>query len=271
MILPADDRRAPSLEPARGRRWLVRIGPLLVLGALALLVFAMGWHRQVSFETLALHHIALDRMVAEHGAAALAAFVALYVAVIALSIPGALILTITSGLLFGTVSGALASIVGATIGATVLFLVARTACGEYLVRRAGPQAIRLAEGFREDAFSYLMFLRLVPVFPFFLVNLVAAIAGVRLAPFVAATALGIVPAAFVLAFFGAGLHTVLAAQEAGYRGCLANRGAGCRIDFDLSSVFTPNMVLGLAGLGVLALTPVVLKRLRARRIAKRSS
>jgi uncharacterized membrane protein YdjX (TVP38/TMEM64 family) len=100
---------------------------------------------------------------------------------------------------------------------------------------------------------------------------VAAIAGVRLAPFVAATAIGIVPASFVFAFFGAGLHTVLAAQEAGYRACLATGATDCRIDFNLASVFTPNMVLGLAGLGVLALTPVVLKRLRARQIAGPSS
>lgn len=231
----------------------------------------MGWHREISFETLVLRHIALDRMVAEHGASALAVFIALYVAVIALSIPGALILTVTSGLLFGTVSGALASIVGATIGAIVLFLVARTAFGEFLVKRAGPQVARLADGFREDAFNYVMFLRLVPLFPFFVVNLVAAIAGVRLAPFVAATVLGMVPASFVFAFFGAGLHSVLAAQEAGYRACLANRGTDCRIDFGLSSVLTPNMVLGLAGLGVLALMPVVIKRWRARQVAGRSS
>ena len=89
--------------------------------------------------------------------------------------------------------------VGATIGATLIFLVARTALGEPLLRRAGPRADQLAQGFRDDAFSYLLFLRLVPAFPFFLVNLVPALAGVRLGPFVAATALGVIPAAVVFA------------------------------------------------------------------------
>ena len=104
--------------------------------------------------------------------------------------------------------------VGATIGATVIFLVARTALGEPLLRRAGPRAAQLAQGFRADAFSYLLFLRLVPAFPFFLVNLVPAFAGVRLSTFVAATALGIIPGALVYAFAGTGLDSVIAAQQA---------------------------------------------------------
>ena len=87
---------------------------------------------------------------------------------------------------------------------------------------------RLAEGFREDAFSYLLFLRLVPAFPFFLVNLVPALAGVGLAPFVAATALGIIPATFTFAFVGAGLDSVIAAQGAAYNACIAAGHAGCR-------------------------------------------
>ena len=90
---------------------------------------------------------------------------------------------------------------------------ARTALGEPLLRRAGPRATQLAQGFRADAFSYLLFLRLVPAFPFFLVNLVPAFAGVRLAPFIAATALGIIPGALVYAFAGTGLDSVIAAQQ----------------------------------------------------------
>jgi uncharacterized membrane protein YdjX (TVP38/TMEM64 family) len=184
--------------------------------------------------------------------------------------PGAAILTVTGGILFGTLVGGLASIMGATAGATVIFLVARTAFGEHLVRRAGRLAARLAEGFRQDAFNYLLFLRLVPAFPFFVINLVAALAGVRLVPFVAATAVGIIPAAFAFAFAGAGLDSAIAAQETAYRACLAAGGADCRVDFDLATAFTPQLIAALAALGVVALIPVAVKRLRTRGTASSS-
>jgi uncharacterized membrane protein YdjX (TVP38/TMEM64 family) len=212
-------------------------------------VYAMGWHRHVSLETLVRNRAFLEIFIAEHYAAALAIFVGIYIAAVALSVPGAVVLTISSGILFGAIVGGLASVVGATIGATIIFLIARTAFGEHLARRAGPLAARLAEGFREDAFSYLLFLRLVPAFPFFLVNLVPALAGVRLAPFVAATALGIIPATFTFAFVGAGLDSVIAAQGA---------------SFDLRAAITPQLIAALSALAVLALIPLVVKRLRAR-------
>jgi uncharacterized membrane protein YdjX (TVP38/TMEM64 family) len=234
---------------------------------LAIVVLAMGWHRELSLETLIRYRMTLDDFVTRHGVVAVAAFVAVYIAVVTLSLPGALYLTLTGGLLFGALCGGLASFVGATVGATLLFLMARSAFGEHLVRRAGPKAERLAEGFREDAFSYLLFLRLVPIFPFFLVNLVPALAGVRLAPFVAATAIGIVPATIAFSLVGAGLDSVIAAQAAGFRACLAAGRSDCRIAFDLDSVLTPQIIAALIGLGVLALIPVVVKRLRARRIA----
>jgi uncharacterized membrane protein YdjX (TVP38/TMEM64 family) len=262
---PAEDLSVPASRTAAGRFRFRRLLPLLVVTGLGILVLAMGWHRELSLETLIRHQATLDRFVMEHGPTAVAAFILLYVVVVALSLPGALYLTITSGILFGALVGALASIVGATLGATVLFLIAKTAFGEHLARRAGPLAERLAAGFRADAFSYLLFLRLVPVFPFFLVNLVPALAGVRLVPFVAATAIGIVPATFVFAFVGAGLDSALAAQEVMYRNCIASGRADCRLSFDLMAALTPEVIAALVGLGFLALVPVVVKRWRARR------
>ena len=167
-----------------------------------------------------------EDFIARNAAAAVAGYVALYIAVVALSLPGGAVLTITGGVLFGVVIGGAAALVGATIGAICIFLIARSAVGEHLVRRAGPLAERLAEGFRADAFSYLLFLRLVPLFPFWLVNLVPALCGVRLATFAAATAIGIIPATFAFAFVGAGLDSVIAAQEAAYRACLAAGASG---------------------------------------------
>ena len=119
-------------------------------------------------------------------------------------------------------------------------------------------------------FSYLLFLRLVPAFPFFLVNLVPALAGVRLAPFVAATAIGIIPATIVFAMVGAGLDSVITAQASGFRGCIEIGRTDCRIAFDIENALTPNLVAALVGLGVLALIPVAVKRLRARRLTGRA-
>ena len=268
--MPAKDSLTTRPKPGAAWRRLRRFAPLVVAAALTALVLAMGWHRELSLETLVRYRNVLDGFIAEHYWTSIAAFIALYVTVVALSIPGSLYLTITSGILFGTVVGGLASLIGATAGACAIFLIARTAFGEHLARRAGPMAARLAEGFREDTFSYLLFLRLVP-FPFFVVNLVAAIAGVRLVPFVIATAIGIVPAVFILSFVGSGLDSIVMAQEATYRACLAAGGANCTLDFRLDHAITPQMVGALVALGVFALIPVAVKRLRARRLANSSN
>lgn len=268
---PADDHRSPRPRTGSGEFPLRRLLPLALLAAAAGVAFFMGWHRELSLETLVRHRTALDTFVAGHTAAAVAAYVMLYVTVVTLSIPGALFLTLAGGVLFGGLGGGLAALAGATIGATAVFLIAKTAFAEYVMRRAGPTARRLADGFRDDAFSYLLFLRLVPVFPFFLVNLVPAAAGVRLGTFVAATAIGIIPATFAFAFTGAGLDSVIAAQFDAYKACLAAGRGACRLDFDLKTAITPELILAFAALGVLALVPVVARRLRARRAADRTS
>ena len=249
---------------------LRRLIPLAAIAMVAILVVAMGWHRELSLENIVRYRDQLDAFVAARGAAAVVVFAVVYVAVVTLSIPGAAFLTIASGVLFGTLAGGLVSIVAASTGAILIFLIARTAFGEHLARRAGSLATRLAEGFREDAFNYLLVLRLVPAFPFFAVNLVAALAGVRLAPFVAATVLGIVPATFAFASVGAGLDSVIAAQETAYRACVAAGRAGCKLDFDWRTAITPQLVAALVALGVLALIPVAAKRMRARRAARPS-
>ncbi len=266
-VPPTADDRAPFAKsgPWRSRLW--RYAPLAVALVLTAVVLAMGWHRELSLETLVRYRMALEDFVTAHGPIAVLAFVAIYIAVVTLSIPGAVYLTVTGGLLFGAALGALASFAAATIGATLLFLMARTAFGAHLVRRAGPKAERLAEGFREDAFSYLLFLRLVPVFPFFLVNLMPALAGVRLAPFIAATTIGIIPATIVFALVGSGLDSVIAGQAAGFRACLAAGRTDCMVAFDVNSVLTPTLIAALVGLGALSLIPVAVKRWRGRRVA----
>jgi uncharacterized membrane protein YdjX (TVP38/TMEM64 family) len=253
--------------PARGR--VRRFLPIVLIVLAMVAVFASGAHRHVSLETLVRHRMAIDAFIESHTLVAVALFIAMYIVVVALSIPGALILSISGGILFGALAGGGANLIGATVGATIIFLVARSACGENLVRRAGPLACKIADGFRADAFSYLLFLRLVPAFPFFLVNLAPALVGVKLSTFVAATVIGVVPATFAFAFFGSGLDSVIATQEAAYRACLASGRSECALHFDIGMIVTPRLLAALAALGVIALIPVVVKRVRARSAGSR--
>jgi uncharacterized membrane protein YdjX (TVP38/TMEM64 family) len=234
---------------------------VIVLAIAAFIVFGRGG---LSLEALVRHRMAIGDFVTQHRLLAVLAYMALYIAAIALSVPGAVFLTVAGGFLFGLAVGTTAAVIGATIGATIIFLIARTALGEPLLRRAGPRAAQLAQGFRDDAFSYLLFLRLVPAFPFFLVNLVPAFAGVRLLPFIAATALGVIPGALVFALAGTGLDSVIAAQKDAYDACMAAGKGGCAMTFNASDVLTPQLIGALVALGLLALVPVVVKRLRAR-------
>jgi len=236
---------------------------LLLLAAVVAMAVAATWalgRGGLSLETLLRHRAEIDAFVTGHGMLAVLVYLGLYIGAVALSLPGATILTVIGGFLFGLMVGGTAAVIGSTIGATILFLVARTALGEPLLRRAGPRARLLAQGFRADAFSYLLFLRLVPAFPFFLVNLVPAFAGVRLGPFVAATALGVIPASFVYAFAGTGLDSVIMAQKKTFDACQAAGRADCRLVFDARDVLTPELLGALVALGLLALVPVLVKR-----------
>src|SRR4249920_1164547 len=232
----------PASQPRGLARGLLPLVLVIVLAGIAYLAVGEGG---ISLEALVRHRATIDTFVSGHHLLALLAYIVLYVGAVALSLPGATFLTVAGGFLFGTVIGASAAVIGATLGATLIFLVARTALGEPLLRRAGPRANQLAQGFRDDAFSYLLFLRLVPAFPFFLVNLVPAFAGVGLAPFVTATALGIIPGAIVFALAGTGLDSVIAAQQSSYQQCIAASGTDCRLTFDPADVLTPQLIAAL--------------------------
>jgi uncharacterized membrane protein YdjX (TVP38/TMEM64 family) len=227
------------------RRWL----PLLLILLLIALFFLFGLERYVSLASLRANHDWLARLVAAHLPLALLAYMLIYAAVVALSLPGATAMTLAGGWLFGQWLGTVATVLAATAGAALLFLAARTALGDSLRRRAGPWLQRLREGFQADAFSYLLFLRLVPLFPFFVVNLVPAFLGVSLRSFVLATLIGIIPATFVFTSFGAGLGDLLARQD----------------EITLGQVLSPRIVTALAGLALLALLPVIYRHWRQRR------
>lgn len=250
----------PAIDQSSLARRILPLVAIVVLAGAAYIVSGGG----VSLESLVRHRAAIDDFVASHRMLAIFVYVGIYITVVAVSLPGAALLTITGGFLFGIAVGASAAVISATVGATLIFLVARTALGEPLLRRAGPRATQLARGFREDAFSYLLFLRLVPAFPFFLVNLVPAFAGVRLGLFVVATAIGIIPGAIVFALAGAGLDSMIAAQKNSYDQCIAATGADCRLVFEPADVLTPQLIAALVALGLLALMPVAVKFWRTR-------
>jgi uncharacterized membrane protein YdjX (TVP38/TMEM64 family) len=253
-------------DVARGGfgRWL----PLLVIGGLMALVFAMGWQKYLSFKTVGLNYEYLKSFIAEHYVAAILAYAAIYIAVVALSLPGGLIMTLSGGLLFGAVTGAITTVISATIGATLLFLIAKTSFGETLAAKAGPWLGKLRDGFKENALSYLLFLRLVPAFPFVIVNLAPALLGVPLRTYVIGTGLGIIPGTAAFSFAGAGLGSVVEAQNKSYQACLAgvpaNPETACPYTIDTSALVTKELLIAFALLGVVSLLPIFLKRLRGR-------
>lgn len=223
-----------------------RLIPVLVLALGLALFFAFDLGRLLSLDTLREHREALVGWVERAGPLAWLAFVAVYALVVAFSIPGGLVLTVTGGFLFGPVAGGVLAVLGATAGATALFLAARYAFADALRVRAGPAIRRMEAGFNDNAMSYLLFLRLVPLFPFWLVNLVPAFLGVKLSTYIFATAIGIVPATAVFALVGDGLGAVLDAGG----------------DLDAGVIFQPRFFGPILGLAVLALVPVLYKWLR---------
>jgi len=239
--------------------------PLLVLVSLMGVVFAMGWHEYLSFKTIGLNYDVLRDFISSNLVLALGIYSALYIAVVALSLPGGLIMTVAGGLLFGWQIGVPVTVIAATIGATIIFLAARTSFGEAMAAKAGPWLGRLREGFQENALSYLLFLRLVPAFPFVVVNLAPALLGVPLSTYVIGTLIGIIPGTAAYSIAGAGLGSIVEAQNKIYAECVAEKGAeACEYTIDLSALVTKELVFAGAALGIVALIPVAINWLKKR-------
>ena len=225
-----------------------RLVPLGLLAAAWIAFMLAGGNRYLSFAVLAENRDWLCSLVQQWGLLAAFGYIAIYGALVALSVPGAAVLTIAGGFLFGTWTGAVCAVIGATLGATALFVAARAGLGG-LAQRAGRFAAKLEAGFRADAFSYLLVLRLVPIFPFWLVNIVPALLGMRLDRFVLGTMIGITPGAAIFASLGASFGMVIDRGEIP----------------DLGVIFQPRILLPLLGLAVLSLVPVIYTRLKGRK------
>ncbi|MDE0336000.1 MAG: TVP38/TMEM64 family protein [Defluviicoccus sp.] len=240
-------------ETASGGLNVKRLLPIAVLVAGLVAFFAFDLDRFVTLDALKTHREALHGWVDSQGVVAWLVYAAIYMAAVAFSIPGGAVLTIAGGFMFGPFVATGVVVIGATCGATLLFLAARYAFADYLRRKTGGAMRRMEAGFNENPVSYMLVLRLVPLFPFWLVNLVPAFLGVKLRTYFLSTLVGIIPGTFVYALVGDGAGAVLDAGG----------------DLDLGIVFEPRFLAPIVGLALLACFPILYKRIQTRRGANR--
>lgn len=247
--MPAEEAEGAPRSSTRLSLW--RVLPVALMAAGAIGFFVLDLQRYLSWEELSRHRYALLDWRDRHEVLSVFLFIGAYVLGVALSLPGAVWLTIIGGFLFGAVAGTVYSVLGATLGACVVFLAVRYFAGDFLRARAGSGIRRLEQGLRENALSYLLVLRLVPVVPFWLLNLVPALLGIPLRVFFIATALGIIPGTTVYTLVGNGLGSVFDREGTP----------------DLDIIFEPEILAPLLGLALLALSPILYRRLKQRRSA----
>jgi uncharacterized membrane protein YdjX (TVP38/TMEM64 family) len=237
------DSDTDSMPPNR-RHWL-RFAPISLLAAGAVLACFLA-SDYLSMAAISENREALvgwrDRNIVSAGLA----YAAIYIIAVAFSVPGAIWLTMAGGFLFGTVMAAGLTIISATIGATLIFLAARSSLGAMLHERAGPWLRRVDDEVEKGEISFLLVMRLIPIIPFFIANLAPAFVNVRLGNFIWTTFVGIAPATAVISSVGAGLGEAL--DQGGVP--------------DIGVVFEPYVLLPLLGLAALAALPVILRKLR---------
>ena len=235
---------SPSAPPRPAWKRFLPIAVLIALLTLFVYLRASGQLDFLSLESLRENRAILNSWVEQQFALALLCYFFIYVVVIAASMPFALLMTLTGGFLFGPLWGSLAAVFAATIGATLVFLAARSAAGDWFSRRAGDRVKKLEAGFQENVVSYMLFLRFVPIFPFFLINIAAAIFRVPLRVFSLTTLFGATPGTFIYSLTGSSLGSIFDAGE----------------NFSPSTILTPQVIGALVGLALLSLLPILYRR-----------
>ncbi len=223
--------------PVRRWRWLL---PWALFAGLVVF-YALGLDEWLQLSTLRAQQHAWQQFHAQHPILTIASYLLVYVLLVAFSLPGGAWMTLVGGFLFGAWLGGLLAALAATTGATLVFLLARSAWGESFRARVQGRLRQMQQGFARDAMSYMLMLRLVPLFPFFLVNLAPAFLGVPLRVYLLATFLGILPATFAFAFAGSSLRSVVDSDQA----------------WSLARVMNAEMIVALSLLGLLALVPAL--------------
>jgi uncharacterized membrane protein YdjX (TVP38/TMEM64 family) len=230
----------PEAKPASNRGKVV-IAALFAAAIGAFFYFDLGHY--LSLDSLKANRDALLAFTEQNYVTAVAIFVASYCLVVAFSLPGAVFFTLAGGFLFGSLVGTLYVNLAATSGATLAFLAGRYLLRDWVEAKFGSRLAPIQEGFARNAFSYLMTLRLIPIFPFFIVNLVCGLTRVSLGTYVLATSVGIIPGSFVYAYAGRQLGTINSLKE----------------------IASPNVLMAFTLLGLLALVPIVYQKWNARK------
>jgi len=246
MSLTGGAERDGDSKHSKYRQWL-RFAPISVLAAGAILAYFLA-SDYLSMAAISENREALVSWRDRNIVTASLAYVGIYIFAVAFSVPGAIWLTMAGGFLFGTVVAAGLTVISATIGATLIFLAARSSLGAMLHERAGPGLFRVDEEVAKGEISFLLVMRLIPIIPFFVANLAPAFVNVRLWNFIWTTFVGIAPATAVISSIGAGLGEVL--DQGG--------------EPEIGVIFEPHVLLPLLGLAALAAMPVVLRKMRGR-------
>ena len=239
----SDTPKDPATAPKSSLSRFIALG---IFACLIGLFFAFDLNSLISYQGLAENEAALKRAVSDNPILTGLAYMIIYVLAVTFSLPGAVWLSLAGGLMFGTWAGGLLIVVSASLGASGLFVAARFIMGDALRARAGPALQKFEASFNRDALSYLFILRLLPVFPFFIVNLGAALVGVRYPVFLITTFFGIMPGTFVFASIGNGISVVLQSGK----------------QPDLSVMTSPEILLPLVGLAILSLAPMLWRRFK---------
>ena len=245
-VQPPVTRRETSVH--RVLRLVTRFAPVAVVVVIVTALIASGELKHLSLAQLHASHEVLSAYGKAHPVLMLLAYAGVYIAAVSLSLPAPLIMTLSGGFLFGPLVGGVAACVSSTLGACVAFLIARLTIGDALERGVSPRIRALEAGFKKDAFFYLLTLRLMPVMPFWLINVAAGLLSIRLRTFFAATLIGILPVSLIYAGIGSGLDKVFV------QGVPTAR-----------SLITPAFALPLLGLALLSVLPILYHRYRARR------
>lgn len=234
----SDGQETPGAATARrGFPWK-KVGILLGIAVVVALFFAFDLQRHLSLDALKAGRASLFEWYQAHQALAIGAFILLYTVQTAVSLPGAMILTLTGGAIFGAVAGTFLVNVGATAGATLAALLARHLFRDFVERKLGDRVRKVSDGFAQNGLSYLLFLRFIPLFPFWFVNLAAGLTRLPMRKYVIGTALGILPGSFVYAYAGSQLRRIDTATD----------------------IVSPGMLVAFVLLGLLSLAPVVYDR-----------
>lgn len=236
-----------ALKPAYPR--MARVVPLVLLLSLLLLFFYFRMDRFLQFSTLQQYRFTLISWTHEHYFLTVMIYIITYILAVAISIPGATFFTLIGGFLFGIWLGTFYVLISATLGAIILFLAVRFLAADWMRKSSNQFLTKMKTGFKEDAFNYLLFLRIIPLFPFWAVNVVAALLNVSLSTFAITTLIGIIPGTLIYTALGSGLGKIFDENKSP----------------NIGIIFEPYILLPLIGLAIIALLPVLFKYFKGKK------